>query len=150
MPTIPTETLASSLEAWAADLLSINTVEHAPTSLSDALPLVVSEITNDSRASSQANLPAVGTYQQTHVRARIVRLLLMVTPEPSWDATKLLYGYVDTIGAEILRDPKLGGRVETTSPFYEASYDPPEVQYEDGTVARAATVTLTIGETTGV
>lgn len=147
---LTTEQLATRVDQWAAEALGINTVEHEPDSLANALPLVVSAIKRDGRTSADPSLPGLGAYQQTYVRYRGVEMLLLVTPEPTWDATKLLYGYVDTLAESILRDRTLGGRVHTTSPLYEAGYDPPEVQYQDGTVARAATMTITIGEVTEV
>ena len=149
MSTLTTIELATKLEEWASATLGINTVEHAPTRLQDVLPLVICEVKGDRRADSDDQLPGVATYQQTYVRARRAELLLMVSPEDSWAATQALYDYVDALGKALL-EPTLGGRVPTASPYYEASYDPPEVQYADGTTARAATFTVTIGEFTEV
>lgn len=146
---LTTEQLATALESWAAETLGINTVEHAPTRLSDVLPLVICEVKTDRRADRDDQLPGVATYQQTYVRARRADLLLMVSPDDSWAATQILYGYVDDLASALL-EPTLGGRVHTASPYYEASYDPPEVQYADGTTARAATFSITIGEFTEV
>lgn len=145
---LTTEQLATAMEAWAAEVLGINTVEHAPTNLLEVLPLVICEIKRDTRANSDADLPTVPGYQQTYVRARRAELLLMYNPENSWTATQALYSYVDDLGQAVLDDITLGGRVHRASPFYEASYDPPEVQYADGTTARAAVFAITIGELT--
>lgn len=144
-----TEQLAVNMEEWAAAVLSINTVEHPPTSLSQALPLVVGEVLADRRSDREAKTPGIAPYQQVLVRARDVVLLLMVSPEPSWDATRALYGYVDELAESLRLDPTLGGRVHQASTLYEASYDPPEVEYQDGTVARAATFQLTVSELIG-
>jgi hypothetical protein len=146
---LTTTQLATALESWAAGVLTINTVEHAPTRLQEVLPLVICEVKGDRRADRDDQLPGIATYQQSYVRARRAELLLMVSPEDSWAATQTLYDYVDLLGAALL-EPTLGGRVHTASPYYEASYDPPEVQYADGTTARAATFSLTIGEFTEV
>ena len=147
---LTTTQLADAVDAWVAETLAINTFNHQANRLSENLPLVVSSIQTDARAAANPAFPHLGNYQQTFVRTRVVEVLLLVEPEPSWDATQLLYGYVDTLAAAILRDDSLGGRVHTTSKLYDASYDPPEVEYSDGTVARAATMTLTIGEVTEV
>lgn len=149
MTVLTTVELATELEQWAASVLNINTVEHAPTTLIEVLPLVICEVRGDRRADRDDQLPGVATYQQTYVRARRAELLLMVSPEDSWAATQVLYDYVDALGKALL-DPTLGGRVPAASPYYEASYDPPEVQYADGTTARAATFSVTIGEFTEV
>lgn len=142
--------LAEAVDEWVAATLTIHTYNHEVNTLREQLPIVVSSVQSDARQNSNQSFPHLGNYEQTYVRTRVVQVLLLVEPEPSWDATQLLYGYVDTLAAAILRDNTLGGRVHTTSQLYDASYDPPEVEYSDGTVARAATMTLTIGEVTEV
>ena len=144
-----TSALALLLEAWAAETLGINTYEHQPTVLSEALPLVICEIQTDRAAPREDQLEGFGAFEQTYIRARVAQLMLMVTPEPSWTATQSLYGYVDNLAESIGKDPTLGGRVPKTSRFFEASYTPPEVQHADGTVARAATFQMLVGETKG-
>lgn len=147
---LTTVQLATELEEWAAAVLSINTVEHAPTRLTEVLPLVICEIKADSRRDSDPEIPTIGNFQQTYVRARRADLLLMVDPTDSWVATQALYNYVDGLAQAILDDITLGGRVHRASPYYDATYDPPEVQYADGTTARAATFSMSIGELTEV
>lgn len=141
-----TPTLATNLEEWAAEVLGINTFDHMADSLDKQLPLVVCEMQTDRRAVSDPQLPGVGSYQQTLIRARRAELLLMFSPDDSQLATNTLQGYVDQLGAALKREPTLGGRVHTASAFYEASYNPPLVRHEDGTIARAARFQFTIGE----
>jgi hypothetical protein len=146
---LTTPQLATAMEEWAAAVLSINTIKGSPTSLGESLPFVICTIQRDQRADRVPELPGIGNFQQTYVRARTTDLLLMVHPEPTDTATETLYTYVDSLGQAILDDPTLGARVHVASQFYDASYDPPEVQFPDGTVARAVTFTVTIGEVIG-
>jgi len=141
-----TTDLAQSLEVWAADVTSFSHYEHAPTEIRKALPLVICEITGDSRTARNPNLPQLSGYQQAYVRSRVAELQLMVYPEDSWTASQALYEAVDLLGESLRADPTLGGRVYQASPFYEATYNPPEVEYADGTVARIARLQITVGE----
>lgn len=143
---ISTKLLASRLEAWAASVTGMNTYEHQPTSLAKALPLVICEIQTDARAAKVPNLPGLGQYEQALVRARLAELMLMVTPEPSWTASQALYDAVDALAESIPQDQTLGGRVHVASKLYEATYTPPEIQHQDGTVARVARFRVYVGE----
>lgn len=140
-----TPTLSANLEEWAADVLGINAFDHMADSLNKQLPVVICEIETDRRATNDPQLPGLAAYQQTLVRARRATLLLLVDPEPSQDATDILQGYVDQLAAR-LKERTLGGRVHTASSFYDATYNPPVVRHQDGTVARAARFQITIGE----
>lgn len=150
-----TKDVALACEQWAAATAAFNSYEHAPRELLEALPLVVSEVKGD-RVVEAAAAQGMGqlAYQQTYMRVWSVELLLLVqpgnTPEETWTATQTLSVAVDKLGAALRGpDKTLGGRVDVASPLYEASYDPPEVEYADGTVARAATFRMNVGELTG-
>lgn len=143
---IGTKDLALALEAWAAGVIGFNTEAHEPTSLAEALPIVICEVKDDVRAAKSSNLPGLGQYEQTLVRARTAELMLLHHPEPSWTASQNLYDAVDELAVSITRDPTLGQRVHVASKYYEASYDPPEIQYQDGTRARFATFRMFVGE----
>jgi hypothetical protein len=146
-----TVNLMQACELWAAGVIpALNTFDHAPRSISEALPVVVADIQTDRVANADAGLPGLGDYQQTYLRARSVDLLILVAPTPAWTAAQVLYGYVDALGEALQRDRRLGNRVEAASPFYEASYDPPEVEYEDGTIARQVTFRIVAGETISI
>lgn len=145
-----TASIATKLEQWAAATLSINTIEHAPNSIAENFPFVICEIQRKARSNRAPELPGIGGYQQTYLSLWTADLLIMVNPEPTWTASQALYGYVDALGDAVLRDETLGGRVHTASKTYEASFSPPELQYQDGTVARVATFTIVIGEVTEV
>lgn len=140
--------VAQGVEAWASSVIPVlNTYASAPEELDKALPLAISEVINDNVSSDDGSLPGMGAYQQTNLRFWEIDLVLLVTPEPRWTASHVLYGYVDELGKSLRKDPRLGGRVEAASPYYNASYDPPEVEYQDGTIARQVTIRLVVGTT---
>jgi hypothetical protein len=143
--------LMRACELWAAEVVpALNTFDYEPRSISEALPVVVADIQTDRVADTEASIPGLPDYQQTYLRARSVDLLILVVPVPAWTAAQVLYGYVDALGAALRKDQRLGNRVEAVSPFYEATYDPPEVEYEDGTIARQVTFRIVAGETISI
>lgn len=141
-----TRDIALGVEAWAADLLAINSYPEPPSSLGQALPLVMAEVTGDRVVQADARFQ---NYQQTLMRVWSVDMVILIAPQPEWDASQALYGYVDKISKDLRTNKTLGGRVPAVTPTYEASYDPPEVEYTDGTVARQVTVRLNVGEQEG-
>ena len=145
---LDTKTLATRIEEWAAEVTSFNSEAHQPTILSEALPLVICEIKGDNRANRSVQLPKISGYEQAFVRTRTAELLLMSHPEPSWTASQALYDAVDLLADDLIRRPQLGvpARVHIASPLYDASYDPPEIQHQDGTVARVARFRMYVGE----
>ena len=143
---ISTKQLALNLEEWVAEVAGFNAEPNKPARLSDALPLVLCSIISDARVASSTQVPGLGQYEQALVRVRTADLLLMVSPEPDWTADQALYDAVDILAAAIPNDQSLGGRVHVASKYYETSYDPPEAEYQDGTVARIATFRMYVGE----
>lgn len=143
---LSTKLLAQAVESWAADVTGFNSEAHQPTVLSEALPLVICEIKSDARDERSASIPELGPYQQTLVRGRASELLLMIDPEPSWTASQTLYDAVDALAEALKADPSLDQRVHMASKRYAASYDPPEMQHADGTVARVARFVMYVGE----
>lgn len=149
-----TADVATALEAWAVESVpELHSYEHAPATLDEALPLVVAEVQGDRLVDARTAGFSASAYQQTLMRVWDASLLLLVqpgrTPDETWVASQKLYEFVDALGGALRTDHTLGGRVEAASPLYTASYDPPEVQYADGTVARAATLRVNVGEQTG-
>lgn len=143
---VSTKDLATRLETWAAGVTGFNSYPNQPTSIAKALPLVICEVQDDARTNKSAQIPGLGQYQQALVRARAAELLLCIDTEPSWTASQALYDAVDALADAITDDPTLGGQVMTASRFYDAGYTPPEREFADGTVARAATFRMYIGE----
>lgn len=149
-PNITTKDLAVTLEDWAFEVTGFNHYAHMPTSILEALPLVICEVQRDIRGDRDADLPQVSNFQQAYVRARRATLLLMCDPEPSWTSSQVLYDAVDQLAEALRTDSTLGGRVYQASPKYEAGYTPPEVEHADGTRTRVASFDITVGELIGV
>jgi len=143
-----TAEVAEAIEEWAASVVDgLNTVATQPEQLSQALPLVICEVTQKVRRNA-GEMPKL-QYQQTAVRRWTATLLLLVAPVDPWTASAQLYDMVDDLETALVRDPTLGQRVPLATTDFDASFQPPEVEHDDGTVARAATMTLTIGEQVG-
>lgn len=141
--------IAAALEAWAAETTGANAYDHPPEQLDKALPLVACEIQRAGRVGDDRQLPE-RAYQQHDLRVWRADLILLVAPDPAWTASQALYQMVDDLAAALAADRTLGGRVEVASPMWEASFDPPEVEYPDGTVARQATFSIVVGESVEV
>lgn len=141
-----TQQVAEALEAWATDTVDgLSSYGHQPEELAKALPLVICEVKRNRVTKTDADLPG-GAYQQVNVRTWNASLMLLVSPDPTWTASTQLYAMVDALGAALRADSTLGGRVAMAAPVYDATYDPPEVEHSDGTVARMATFLFTVGE----
>lgn len=142
--------MIQAVEAWAVGVVpALSSYDHAPEELTTALPMVLAEVQLDNQQDASTELPGMAQYQQTFLRAWTVDLVVLATPDPAWTASHALYGYVDALGGAIREGVVLDGMV-VMSQFYEANYDPPEVEYGDGTVARQVTIKITVGETIGV
>lgn len=151
MTTTTTE-IAQAMEDWATSVIpDLNAYEHAPRSLLKAMPLVIAEV---QRKQHQELTTTQGDFQQykfqqTSVNVWNVNLLLLVDPADAWTASQTLYDMTDTLGSEIEKDMTLGQRVGFASKDYEVSFDPPEFEYADGTIARVATMSIVVGEQKG-
>lgn len=145
-----TAELATALEEWAiAELPDIKGSYDFPTAeKTQPLPDVAIEVdgVNTSLNPPDASLEAMFAIQQTAMRTWVVRLLLMVKPEPGDVASQQLAGFVDKLQASLMSDGTLGGRVSWTSKETRGSFTPPFVQFDDGTRGRAATLEITVGE----
>lgn len=145
--------IADAVEAWASEVVpEINALDHAPNDLLEELPIAICEVVRKQRKETQTGGGGEFQqmqYQQTAVRSWTVRLMVLVKPDPDWDASKELYNMTDDLEEALSRDHTLGGRVEAATPEHEASFEPAEVEWTDGTIARAATMRFTIGEMIG-
>jgi hypothetical protein len=136
--------IALAVEAWATSVVpELNSYPTTPVSIREAMPLVVADIKTDRISSSDLGKYQ---YQQVAIRLWAVDLLIMVLPVDPWTDSRRLYDMVDALTAALRRDSTMGNRVPIASPQYDANYDPPEVEHADGTVARAATLRVTVGE----
>lgn len=147
-----TEQIALAVEAWAVSVIpELNSYEHAPRSILQAMPLVIAEVQRKAHEELSVSEAVFQQhkFQQTSVNTWNVDLLVMVDPADPWNASKILYNMTDTLGDSIAHDPSLGQRVSFASGDYEVSFDPPEFEYADGTIARVATLSITVGEQKG-
>jgi hypothetical protein len=148
-----TEQIAQAVEAWAASVVpDLHHYDYAPRNLLKALPLVLAEVQR--KTHQELNVSESGfqqyKFQQTSVNAWSVSLLFLVDPSDAWTASQVLYQMTDTLGDALDSDPTLGQRVGFASRDYEVSFDPPEFEYADGTIARAATMSIVVGEQKGL
>ena len=147
-----TEEVAKAAEAWAVSQIDgLNSYEHAPRSLKAALPLVLAEVQRKRHQNLEVSEPTFQQhqFQQTSVSVWDVDLLFMVDPADAWTASQVLYDMTDKLGNEIGKDPTLGARVSFASEDYEVSFNPPEFEYADGTIARVATMSIVVGHQRG-
>lgn len=141
-----TTAVAKACEEWAAESAGLNSsFDFPPEALDKALPLVIAEVQRKRREQSPEEF-AARQYQQTTVRVWNVELTLLVSPDPAWTASHTLYDMVDTLEDALFKDVTLGGRVSYAEKVVDASFDPPEIEFSDGTVARQATFQMTVGE----
>lgn len=123
--------------------------DHDPSSKTQPLPDIAASVTAEEDTSSEPTLgleTADVGIQQADIHVMRATLLMMVDPEPAQDATEQLQGFVRDLAASLRTDQTLGGRVSAVSPRWQASYDPPFVQFDDGTEGRAAYFSLAIAE----
>lgn len=138
------------VEAWAVETVpDLSSYDHPPEELDQALPMVLAEVITNAQADANQQLPGMAQYQHTFIRTWAIDLIVLISPDPAWTASHTLYGYVDALHDAVTEGVRLGDNV-VMSQFYTASYDPPEVQLNDGTVARQVTFRVTVGETIGV
>jgi hypothetical protein len=141
-----TEEVARALEEWAAGAANLtSSFDYPPEDLSKSMPLVIAEIQRKQRSQVPEGFRAQG-YQQATIRVWTAELTLLVSPDPAWTASRNLYNLVDMLEESLYADSTLGGRIGFADKNYDASFDPPEVEFADGTSARQATFTLTVGE----
>lgn len=145
-----TAEIADALTAWAVDTLPAlqGSYNHPTAGKDQPLPDVAIEV-DESRISQRPedpSLSAIFAIEQVAMRTWNVRLLLMVKPEPGEAASQQLAGFVDDLMAAVMSDGTLGGQVPWTSKEMRGSFQPPFVQFDDGTRGRLATLELTVGE----
>lgn len=140
-----------ALVAWAMDTCSelSNGYDHDPNQIVDALPIVTASVSEEAVVASDPTLGlAIAEIGLDQAPLHVMRstLLLMVAPEPADAADDQLKAFVAKLAASLKGDQTLGGRVPSASPYWRAPYDPPYVEFDDGTKGRAAYFSLAIAE----
>ena len=145
-----TRDVAKACEEWAAEAAGLtSSFDTPPEHLNKALPLVIAEVQRKRRRRAPDEFRE-RAYQQVTIRTWTVELTLLVSPDPSWTASQTLYDMVDALEDALFNDITLGSRVNFAEKLVDASFDPPEVEFDDGTQARQATFQMVVGELTEV
>lgn len=141
-----TSDIAEALESWALAVVpELNgSYDYSAAAKTQPLPDVMIEIIDVSTAVTSEEL--LFNFEQVLVHVWKVRMLLMVPPEPGDTATDLLTGFIDALQASVINDQTVGGRLPLVSKEMRGSFNPPFVQFDDGTRGRVATLELTITE----
>lgn len=143
-----TQEVAEAIELWAKEQIGeLSTWPSNPEDLAAALPIAYAEAQRKrkNRTGSGEFDSAIQNYQQTSLVIWEFGLTLLVTPDPNDEASSTLNSYVDLLTEDLGRNPTLGQRVSVASPYYDVAWQG-EVEHPSGTVARAAVITMTIGE----
>lgn len=141
-----TKEVAQAVEEWAADAAGFtSSFSTPPVSLTEVMPLVIAEVQAKRRGAEATEFPARG-FQQTSIRVWSVELTLLVSPDPSWTASHALYDAIDALEASLYKDESLGARVAFAQKAVDSGFEPPEIEFADGTVARQATFRIIVGE----
>lgn len=142
--------VVKGVESWVVGVIPalISSFSVPPEELDKTLPLVIAAIRSDSLNEEDASLPGTAQFEQTLLRLWTIDVVIMVKPDPVTAQTEALYGYVDALGGSLRGGVSLSDKV-VLSHLYDASYDPPEVEYDDGTIARQVTISVVVGETVG-
>jgi hypothetical protein len=143
--------LADALVAWAIDVIPELDASASRSSPENAWPLPdiavsVVETTQDPGVA----IGGGGTrLQQGATRVRRCAVLLAVEPgqsaEESDSASRMLYDFSDRLMDQLLTDETLGGHLPKPGrvrKHADCSFDPPFIEFDDGTRARIATVTV--------
>ena len=145
-----TLSVIQAVESWAATVVpELSSYDSPPEELITSLPMVLAEVQHES-VSDQANktTPGVPQYQQTYLRVWEIDLILLTSPDPAWTASHALYDIVDALDLALRKGVVLDDNI-VMAQFHTTSFDPPEVEYADGTVARQATFSVTVAQPIG-
>ncbi len=144
-----TQSLADSLVAWAVATVPtiLGTYAHPHAEKTQALPDLAAEIiTSRALRADDENFPYLGV-EQFMLRVHQFRLMFVVEPDNALVATQQLETIIDALTTSMISDHSLGGRVPSTSPLSEATYDPPFIEFADGTRGRLATLEILVADT---
>ena len=147
---------AKALVGWATEVCPTlkSIYDHEPQSITSAVPFAMAAVADeeDSGGDSQLGISVDEPIEQAVLHIMRARIELCVDPSDPEAAAEALEGYVNALAAAMRAEARtvgaitLGGRVQTTSPFWRAEYLPPFLEFEDGTRFRRATFALAIAE----
>lgn len=142
---------AEALVAWAsATCEDLNSAyDYDPQRISAALPVATAAVESEAVVRSD---PTLGIevadlgIEQAGVHTMRSTLALLVDPSDDEAAARQLEGFVADLAAALKADTTLGERVTACAPYWSASYEPPFLEFDDGTKARVAYLTVTLAE----
>lgn len=143
------EQVAEAVVAWAVEELPAlqGSYDHPEPDRLYPLPDVMAAVTGIRILdAAPAGLPTIGQIEQTLARVRDLRVIFAVDPTDPDEASAQVEGFADTLTDSLLADHTLGGRVPGASPTVTWSFEPPFIEFDDGTKARQATLTLVVAE----
>lgn len=140
--------IADGLVAWALAVLPEleGSYDYPAGERDQALPDIAAEVHEEENVAANPGLDDEITsgFEQADVRGYTCAVLLVVDPTDPQAASHQLYDFIDRLAYAIRADQTLGGRVLRCSRNWKASYEPPFVEFEDGSKGRLATLTLSV------
>jgi hypothetical protein len=145
--------VAAALVQWAKDTCPElkGAYDFDPPAKTQPLPDVAASVASEE---VRRNAPELGLavtdlgLEQADVHVVHATMLLMVPPDPPEVAAELLQSMFNALRLSVAADDTLGGRVPAASTYLSVSYDPPYVEFDDGTKGRAAFVSIAVAELT--
>lgn len=143
--------IAEALVEWALETCPElqGSYDHDPDSKTQPLPDVAAVVGSEGDAPSDPSLGLeIADFGLQNATLHFTRasLFLMVDPGDGDAASEELRGFVGALARALRADRTLGGRVMSVSPVWQGSYEPPFVEFDDGTKGRIATFSLTVAE----
>lgn len=134
--------------AWAAEVLApdiLGTYDFMTDSKTEALPDAMGEV-NDSYVAFRDPKFPVGDIQQGPLHVFDLTLSFMVDDRDPQAASRLLRGFADRLGVDLLSSTTMRGRVMFVSPQHRFDFARPFVEYADGTRGREMTLDISVAE----
>lgn len=146
---IGTQVISDALIAWAVEECPqiLGTYSHPHAEKESPFPDIAAEI-QQSRVlqNDEENFPRF-SIEQILLRVHRFSLMFVVDPDNPEVATQQLETIIDTLTQAMISDDSLGGRVPSVSPLSDATYEPPFIEFADGTRGRLATLEILVADT---
>jgi hypothetical protein len=148
--------ISKAVAAWVVEVCPEvnNAYKYDPARIEHALPIAIVEAHDEEDAASDPRLGLaisdVGI-EQAVLHVTRLSIELVVDEKPAGEATAKLEGFVAALAAALRAERAAGeitlaGRVEAVSPFWQANYEPPFIQFEGGVKGRRASFSLAVAE----
>lgn len=145
---------AEALVAWAAAKLPalLGTYDHEPDERTARFPDAMVAFQGIRYLATQPTGAGmqIEQVQQRKTRLYDCHLILTVDPSDADAASDQLLVFADTLGNDAAKDRTLGNRVAWIAEEFEFSFQPPFVEYDDGTKGRAMTMKLTVADSVAI